>query len=63
MFLNDMCTCKPTQEDRLSVTLEAIKIMENLVELTEEDLSMYGATNGKTKPFKLSNSKQTTVGH
>lgn len=43
MVLNDMCVNKPTTDDQLSVTLAAIKIMESLVELTEDHLSMcYG---------------------
>ena len=41
MILNDMCINKPTREDHLTVTLAAIKIMESLVELTEDHLSMY----------------------
>ena len=41
MVLNDMCINKPTREDQLTVTLAAIKIMENLVERTEDHLSMY----------------------
>lgn len=40
MVLNDMCVNKPTNEDQLTVTLEAIKILENLVELTDDNLSM-----------------------
>lgn len=40
MILNDMCVNKPTSEEQLTVTLEAIKIMENLVELTDNSLSM-----------------------
>jgi len=40
MILNDMCVNKPTSEDQLTVTLEAIKILENLVELTDNNLSM-----------------------
>lgn len=41
MILNDMCINKPTREDQLTVTLAAIKIMESLVELTEDHLSTY----------------------
>ena len=41
MILNDMCVNKPTREDQLTVTLEAIKIMEILVDLTEDHLSMF----------------------
>ena len=40
MILNDMCVNKPTSEDQLTVTLEAIKILENLVDLTDNNLSM-----------------------
>ena len=41
MILNNMCVNKPTREDQLTVTLEAIKIMEILVDLTEDHLSMF----------------------
>ena len=41
MILNNMCVDKPTREDQLTVTLEAIKIMEILVDLTEDHLSMF----------------------
>ena len=41
MILNDMCVNKPTREDQLTLTLEAIKIMEILVDLTEDYLSMF----------------------
>ena len=41
MILNDMCVNKPTRDDKLTVTLEAIKIMEILVDLTEDHLSMF----------------------
>lgn len=40
MVLNDMCVSKPTSEDQLTVTIAAIKILENLVELTDDNLSM-----------------------
>ena len=43
MILNDMCVNKPTSEDQLTVTFEAIKILENLVELTDNNLSTYNA--------------------
>ena len=39
MILNDMCVNNPTRDDQLTVTLEAIKIMEILVDLTEDHLS------------------------
>ena len=39
MILNDMCVNKPTRDDQLTMTLEAIKIMEILVDLTEDHLS------------------------
>ena len=41
MLLNDMCINKPTTEEQLTVTLAAIKIMELLVQLTEDHLSKY----------------------
>lgn len=40
MILNDMCVSRPTSEDQLTVTLAAIKILENLVELTDNNPSM-----------------------
>ncbi|CAH3014392.1 unnamed protein product [Porites evermanni] len=41
MILNNMCVNKPTREDQLTVTLEAIKIMEILVDLTEDHLKVH----------------------
>ena len=41
MILNDMCVKKPGSDDQLTVTLAAIKILENLVECTDDHLSMY----------------------
>ena len=41
MLLNDMCINKPITDEQLTITLAAIKIMELLVELTEDHLSKY----------------------
>lgn len=41
MLLNDMCINKPTTEEQLTVTLAAIKIMELLVQLTEDHLKVH----------------------
>lgn len=41
MLLNDMCINKPITDEQLAITLAAIKIMELLVELTEDHLSKY----------------------
>ena len=39
MILNDMCVNKPSSEEQVTITLAAIKILENLVERTDDHLS------------------------
>jgi len=41
MLLNDMCINKPITDEQLAITLAAIKIMELLVELTEDHLKVH----------------------
>ncbi|XP_015763644.1 PREDICTED: HEAT repeat-containing protein 5B-like isoform X1 [Acropora digitifera] len=41
MLLNDMCINKPITDEQLTITLAAIKIMEVLVELTEDHLKVH----------------------
>ena len=39
MILNDMYVNKPSSEEQVTITLAAIKILENLVERTDDHLS------------------------
>ncbi|XP_027038809.1 HEAT repeat-containing protein 5B-like [Pocillopora damicornis] len=41
MILNDMCVKKPSSEEQVTITLAAIKILENLVERTDDHLKVH----------------------